>query len=159
MWKLAVPWWELVARAVIIYVFLLVILRMTGRRQVGQLAPFDLVLLLVLSNGVQNAINAGDNSLTAGIVLSVTLIALNVTMANVTWRWRKLEALIEGKPRLLIHNGKMVQQGLAKERITRHEMMAALRDAGVSKIEEVQTAVLETNGHISVQTRKAAKDG
>jgi uncharacterized membrane protein YcaP (DUF421 family) len=103
--------------------------------------------------------NAGDNSLTAGIVLSVTLIALNVTMANITWRWRKVEALIEGKPRLLIHNGKMVHQGLAKERITRHEMMAALRDAGVSRLEDVQTAVLETNGHISVQTRKAAQDG
>ncbi|HEX4592383.1 MAG TPA: hypothetical protein VH120_20805, partial [Gemmataceae bacterium] len=65
MWDLATPWWELTARAVLIYLFLLVLLRLTGKRQVGQLAPFDLVLLLILSNAVQNAMNAGDNSLTA----------------------------------------------------------------------------------------------
>ena len=153
MWKLSVPWWDLVLRAVIVYAFLLIILRLTGRRQVGQLAPFDLVLLLVLSNAVQNAMNAGDNSLLAGIILSVTLIGLNVVMANVTWRWRKIEALIEGKPRLLVHNGKLVHEGLARERITKHEMMAALREAGASKLEDVQTAVLETNGHISVQVK------
>ena len=153
MWKLSVPWWDLVLRAVIVYAFLLIILRLTGRRQVGQLAPFDLVLLLVLSNAVQNAMNAGDNSLLAGIILSVTLISLNMIMANVTWRWRKIEALIEGKPRLLVHNGKLVHEGLARERITKHEMMAALREAGASRLEDVQTAVLETNGHISVQVK------
>jgi uncharacterized membrane protein YcaP (DUF421 family) len=153
MWKLGVPWWELIARAVIIYVFLLVILRLTGKRQVGQLAPFDLVLLLVLSNAVQNAMNGGDNSLTAGILLAVVLIALNVAMANLTWRSRRFEELVEGKPRLLIHNGKLVTRWLAHEKITRHELMAALRDADVHKVEDVQTAVLETSGRITVQPR------
>ncbi len=158
MWKLAVPWWELIARALIIYVFLLVLLRLTGKRQVGQLAPFDLVLLLVLSNAVQNAMNGGDNSITAGLLLALTLIVLNVGMANLTWRSRRLEALFEGKPRVLIHNGKLQLRLLARERITRHELMAALRDAGVSKLEDVGVAVLETSGHISVQPRaKTAK--
>jgi uncharacterized membrane protein YcaP (DUF421 family) len=155
MWKLAVPWWELIARAVIIYVFLLLTLRLTGKRQVGQLAPFDLVLLLVLSNAVQNAMNGGDNSLSAGLLLALTLIALNVLMANLTWRSRRLEELIEGKPRVLIHNGQLLLRYLASEKITRHELMAALRDAGVSKIEDVHVAVLETSGHISVQPRTA----
>ncbi|MFI5208496.1 MAG: DUF421 domain-containing protein [Gemmatimonadales bacterium] len=153
MWKLAVPWWELVARALIIYVFMLVILRLTGKRQVGQLAPFDLVLLLILSNAVQNAMNAGDNSVTAGLLLALTLIALNVGMANLTWRSRRLEALFEGKPRVLVHNGKLQVRWLAREKITRHELMAALRDAGVPKIQDVGVAVLETSGHISVQPR------
>ena len=157
MWKLAVPWWELIARAAIIYVFMLVILRLTGKRQVGQLAPFDLVLLLVLSNAVQNAMNGGDNSLTAGLLLALTLIGLNVLMANLTWRSRRLEEMIEGKPRVLIHNGQLRLTYLASEKITRHELMAALRDAGISKIEDVHVAVLETNGHISVQPRGPGK--
>ena len=153
MWKLAVPWWELIARAFIIYVFMLVILRLTGKRQVGQLAPFDLVLLLILSNAVQNAMNAGDNSVTAGLLLALTLIGLNVLMANLTWRSRRLEKLFEGRPQILIHDGRLQLRVLAKERITRHELMAALRDAGVGKIADVGVAVLETSGRISVQPR------
>src|SRR3989449_11056408 len=105
MWNLLVPWWELVFRGAIVYAFLLVLLRITGKRQVGQLAPFDLVLLLVLSNAVQNAMNAGDNSLTAGLLLSLTPIGPNGLTGNLTWRSRRLEALVEGKPRVLIHNG------------------------------------------------------
>ena len=155
MWKLAVPSWELIARALIIYLFLLVILRLTGKRQVGQLAPFDLVLLLVLSNAVQNAMNGGHNSVTAGLLLALTLIVLNVLMANLTWRSRRLEALLEGKPRVLIHNGKLQVRVLAREKITRHELMGALRDAGAPKVEDVGLAVLETSGHISVQPREA----
>jgi uncharacterized membrane protein YcaP (DUF421 family) len=153
MLNLTVPWWELIARALIIYVFLLIMLRLTGKRQVGQLAPFDLVLLLVLSNAVQNAMNGGDNSLTAGLVLATTLIVLNVLMANLTWRSRRLEELFEGRPRVLIKNGALQLALLARERITRHELMAALRDAGVPRVEDVGMAVLETNGHISVQPR------
>ena len=153
MWKLSVPWWELIARALIIYLFLLVVLRLTGKRQVGQLAPFDFVLLLVLSNAVQNAMNAGDNTVTAGFILVLTLIVLNVGIANLAWRSRRLEALLEGKPRVLIHNGRLQVRLLAREKITRHELMAALRDAGIPKIEDVGVAVLETTGHISVQPR------
>ena len=77
MWKLAEPWWELVIRCTIIYFFILVLLRLSGKRQIGQLAPFDLVLLLILANAVQNAMNAGDNSVLAGIILASTLILLN----------------------------------------------------------------------------------
>src|SRR2546421_10076805 len=99
MWNISLPhWWEFVLRAVIVYIFLIVILRLTGKRQIGQLAPFDLVLLLVLSNSVQNAMNGGDNSLTGGIISALTLIGLNGVVSRITYRSKKLEALIEGRP-------------------------------------------------------------
>ena len=77
MWNIAVPWWELIFRGAVVYIFLLALLRITGKRQVGQLAPFDLVLLLVLANAVQNSMNAGDNSLIGGLITAATLIGLN----------------------------------------------------------------------------------
>jgi uncharacterized membrane protein YcaP (DUF421 family) len=156
MWSLAVPWWQFVARAAIVYVFLIVILRLTGKRQVGQLAPFDLVLLLVISNTVQNAMNAGDNSVTAGLILATTVIALNSVVASLTYRWKRLEKIVEGEPQVLIHNGRLNPRVMARERLTHHELMAALREAGCSTIEDVHAAILENNGHISVLPRPTA---
>ena len=96
MWVLDVPWYELVARAVLVYLFLLVLLRLTGKRQVGQLAPFDLVLLLILSNAVQNAMNGGDNSFTAGALSAAVLVAVNGLVGYATFRSKWLEGLVEG---------------------------------------------------------------
>src|SRR5436190_13770511 len=107
MWLLSIAWWELIVRGLIIYAFLLLILRLTGKRQVGQMAPFDLVLLLVLSNAVQNAMNGGDNSVTAGIITAATLVAMNYLVGLATFKSKKIEALIEGRPQILIHNGKL----------------------------------------------------
>src|SRR6202045_3659380 len=104
MWNLSLPWWEFIIRGLIVYLFLLVLLRLTGKRQVGQLAPFDLVLLLVLSNAVQNAMNGGDNSYTAGVILSSTLIGVNWLVGLATFKWKWLEAMVEGHPIVLIHN-------------------------------------------------------
>ena len=98
MWNLTVPWWEIVLRGVIVYIFLLGLLRITGKRQVGQLAPFDLVLLLVLSNAVQNSMNAGDNSLAGGLLSATTLVALNHLVGLATYRSKRMERLIEGRP-------------------------------------------------------------
>src|SRR5258706_3998888 len=105
MFNIAIPWWELILRGVVVYAFLLIILRISGKRQVGQLAPFDLVLLLVLSNAVQNSMNGGDNSLVGGLISAATLIALNYGIGFVTFRSKKLEAIIEGRPQVIIHNG------------------------------------------------------
>jgi uncharacterized membrane protein YcaP (DUF421 family) len=156
MWTLAVPWWQLVARAAIIYVFLLGLLRLTGKRQVGQLAPFDLVLLLVISNTVQNAMNAGDNSVTAGIVLASAVVGLNYLVAIATYRSKRIEGLVEGEPQVLIHDGRVNEGALRRQRLTRHELMAALRQGGCAAIDEVQAAILENNGHISVVPRTRA---
>src|ERR1700722_12323660 len=98
MFNIALPWWEFIVRGVVVYLFLLVLLRLTGKRQVGQLAPFDLVLLLVLSNAVQNSMNGGDNSITGGMILASTLVALNWCVGWLVYRSKRLEALIEGRP-------------------------------------------------------------
>lgn len=152
MWKLTEPWWELVLRCAIIYFFLLLLLRISGKRQIGQLAPFDLVLLLVLSNAVQNAMNAGDNSLLAGIILASVLVALNYLTGLATYKSKGLEALVEGRPEILIHNGKLFESVMRSQQITHHELNAALRDAGCASIEEVHFAVLENNGKITVRS-------
>jgi uncharacterized membrane protein YcaP (DUF421 family) len=150
MWHIAVPWWEMIVRAVVVYGFLLVLLRLTGKRQVGQLAPFDLVLLLVLSNAVQNSMNAGDNSLVGGLLSAATLIALNYVVGVATYRSKKLETVIEGRPQVLIHNGKLFEDVMARALLTHHELNAALRQAGCTCIEDVHAAILENNGSISV---------
>ena len=153
MWNLSLPWWEFIVRAMIVYVFLLFILRLTGKRQTGQLAPFDLVLLLVLSNAVQNAMNGGDNSVLGGIVSATTLIALHYAVAFVTFKSKTLEAWIEGTPRTLIHNGVLNEAVMRSELLTHHELAAALRSAGCTGIEHIHVATLENNGQITVSLR------
>ena len=153
MWQLSIPWWEFVLRAVIVFVFLMVLLRLTGRRQVGQLAPFDLVLLLVLSNALQNAINGGDNSILGGIISAVTLVGVNWLVGYATFRSKKLARTIEGRPEVLIHNGHVYRDVMAREHLTQSELDAALRQAGCASVEDVHFAMLENNGQISVRIR------
>ncbi len=159
MLNMAVPWWELVVRGIIVYIFLLALLRITGKRQVGQLAPFDLVLLLVLANAVQNSMNAGDNSLIGGLITAATLVCLNFVVGLVTQRYKSLEAVIEGRPQVLIHNGKLFGDVMAKAQLTHHELKSALRRSGCASIEEVHSAILENNGSISVVPVKAKENG
>jgi uncharacterized membrane protein YcaP (DUF421 family) len=153
MWTIAIPVWELVFRGTIVYVFLLVLLRVTGKRQIGQLAPFDLVLLLVLSNAVQNSMNGGDNSLVGGLISAATLVALNYSLGYAIYKSKKLEALVEGRPQVIIHNGRVFEDVMRSAKLTHHELSAALRAAGCNSTEEVQAAILENNGSISVVPR------
>lgn len=153
MWNTSIVWYEFIIRGIIVYVFLLVLLRVTGKRQVGQLAPFDLVLLLVLSNAVQNSMNGGDNSVTGGLISAATLVAMNWGIGYLTYKNKTLEGMVEGRPQVLIHNGKLYEEVLKKERLTHHELIAALRDAGCSCVEDVHVAFLENNGAISVVSK------
>src|SRR3954447_26481466 len=127
MLNMTVPWWELILRSAIVYGTLIVILRATGKRQVGQLAPFDLVLLLVLSNAVQNSMNGGDNSLVRGLISAVRLIALNYVVGYATFKSKQIEAIVEGRPLIVIHNGQVFEDVLAHAQLTHHELAAALR--------------------------------
>ena len=154
MWLTSIPWWEFILRGIIVYVFLIVILRLTGKRQIGQLAPFDLILLLVLSNAVQNAMNGGDNSITGGLISAATLITINGIVSRITHKSKTLERIIEGRPELLIHNGKLFNEVMEREKLTHHELNAALRAAGCSSIHEVHYAVLENTGQICVHPKK-----
>lgn len=153
MWNISVPWWELVVRCIIVYVFLILLLRLSGKRQLGQLAPFDLVLLLVLSNSVQNSMNAGDNSLIGGLVSAGVLVGLNYLVSRLTFRSKLIEQIIEGRPQVLIHNGKIFEEVMKRAQLTHHELNAALRDAGCSYANDVHMAILENTGAISVVPR------
>ena len=155
MWTIGLPHWsEFVVRAGVVYLFLLILLRMTGKRQVGQMAPFDLVLLLVLSNAVQNSMNGGDNSLVGGLISAATLVGINWVVSWMTFRSKRLEQIIEGRPTILIHDGKIDQKEMSRAQMTQHELNAALRAYGVSEIEAVRFAILENNGHVTVVPRK-----
>ena len=160
MWTHSLPhWWEFICRAVIVYFFLMVLLRLTGKRQVGQLAPFDLVLLLVLSNALQNSMNGGDNSITGGMLLAVTLVAINWLIGWMTFRSKPLEHLIEGRPVILIHNGHVNRRAMRRTQMTMHEVESALRGAGCCGPDDVRYAVLENNGEVTVVRREKHKPG
>jgi uncharacterized membrane protein YcaP (DUF421 family) len=155
MLNMSVPWWEFLLRGVVVYVVLIALLRLTGKRQVGQLAPFDLVLLLVLSNAVQNSMTAGDNSLVGGLISAATLVSINWIAGLATFRSKRLAAFIEGRPQVLIHNGSLFEEVMDRAKLTHHELNAALRRSGVTCVEDVHSAILENNGSISVTPRSA----
>ncbi|UIF86120.1 DUF421 domain-containing protein [Cupriavidus sp. UYPR2.512] len=154
MWNLSAPWWEFVLRALIVYGAVLILLRLSGKRQIGQLTPFDLVLLLVISNAVQNAMNGGDNSVGAGLILAVTLVGANAMMGILTWRFRKLELLVEGRPQVLIHDGKVYRDVMQQQHISFEDLNKALRHAGCDSVRQVHFAILETDGTVSVKRRE-----
>ena len=153
MWNLSLPWWEFIVRGLIVYGFLLILLRITGKRQVGQMAPFDLVLLLVLSNAVQNSMNGGDNTLVGGIISAGTLVGVNFLVGYLTFRNKKMEALVEGRPVVLIHNGKIIHKAMDEVKMTTHELNASLRAGGCTTADEVLVAVMENSGQITVIPR------
>lgn len=160
MWAIELPhWWHLVVRGVVVYAFLLVLLRFTGKRQIGQMAPFDLVLLLVLSNSVQNAMNGGDNSITSGVILATTLVAANWIVGWLTFRSKRIESLVEGRPVLLVHNGTVDHRAMRSVQMTIHELNASLRASGCAGPEEVRFALLENSGHVTVIPKPKPESG
>ena len=154
LFQLSAPWWHFVLRACAIYVLVMVLIRVSGKRAVGQFTPFDLVLLILIGNAVQNGINGGDNSLTGAAIMATTLIALNYGVAFVTSRNRKVEKFVEGVPVVLARNGKIFDHVLRRELVSREDFREALRMNGVEDVSEVELALLETNGSISVVKKK-----
>lgn len=161
MWKLFIPEIsiaEKMLRSGVVYLFLLLAFRFTGKRQVGQLTPFDLVVLLIISNVVQNAVIGNDNSLGGGFIGAVTILALNYGVTEVTYRSKRARRLLEAPPTILIHNGRILQENLRRERITLDELLAALRRNGLVEPAQARYAVLEENGGISVIPWPAAAE-
>jgi uncharacterized membrane protein YcaP (DUF421 family) len=155
MWNqifaLGVPLAEKVLRPIAVYAFLVVVLRVFGKRELAQLNPFDLVVLLSLSNTVQNAIIGNDNSLTGGLVGAFTLLAVNYLVVRYLFRHRRLDQIFEGKPTLLVDCGKIVKGALAKELLTRAELMTVLHRQGFGSLHDVERCVLEPGGVFYVQ--------
>ncbi|MCE0522265.1 MAG: DUF421 domain-containing protein [Methylacidiphilales bacterium] len=150
MWNLSLPWWEFVARALLVYSFLLIILRLTGKRQIGQMSPFDLVLLLVLSNAVQNSMNGGDNTVLGGMILAGTLVAFNALLGVVTHYSPAAGKWVEGTPEILVYDGRVMKKTMEREGLSMDELEGAMRVAGCEKVEDVHLATMEVNGQISI---------
>ena len=148
-----IAFWEKVVRSVVVYLFILVAFRFTGKRQVGQLTPFDLVVLLLIWNVAQNAAIGPETSPTGGFIGAPVILMLNGGIAEVTFRSKRARRLLEASPTLLVHNGRILHAALARERVTLDDLHAALRRAGVIAASEVRSAVLQENGAISVVPR------
>jgi uncharacterized membrane protein YcaP (DUF421 family) len=136
-------------RTTVIYAVVLVGVRLSGKREVGQMTPFDLTLLLLISNSVQNAMTGPDTSLLGGVVAASTLLLLNYLIADVSGANRHFRKVIQGQPSLLVHDGKVIESHMAKEHVSMDELERALREHGISSCHDVALAVLEVDGSIS----------
>lgn len=152
LFSLSAPWWQFVLRAVVIYVVVMLLVRFSGKRAVGQFTPFDLVLLILMGNAVQNGMNGGDNSLTGALILAGCLIALNYGVAWLTARSPSLQRIVEGKPVVLARNGQLYRDVLQEQLVSKADFHEAMREAGCPDLAKVRLAVLETNGKISIMT-------
>ena len=158
MFVLALPVLEKIARPIVVYFFLVIGLRLAGKRELAQLNPFDLVVLLTLSNTVQNAIIGEDNSVTGGLIGAATLLLVNYLVVRFLFEHERLDLMVEGKPTVLIEDGKLRTDQLAKEVITRAELEAAAHRQGFATLEEVERAVIEPGGTLSFLGKKPAPE-
>lgn len=149
-------WQERAIRAVAVYLFLLVAIRMFGRRELGQLTAFDIIVLLTLSNMLQNAMIGNDNSLLGGLLGAVVLLVANLLLAHVVFRRRDVERFVEGEARILIRDGHLLSDALRRELLTEQDLLSAIRREGLERFEDVHLAVSEPNGMISVIPRQRA---
>ncbi len=140
---------QIVLRTGVIYLLVLIGVRLSGKREVGQMTPFDLTLLLLLSNSVQNAMTGPDTSLAGGAVAASTLLILNYFVADVSGANRRFRRLIQGQPSLLVHDGKAIESHLAREHVSMDELDRAMREHGIATRDQVALAVLEVDGSIS----------
>ncbi len=144
---------DIVLRSAVIYIVVIVGLRLLGKKHVAQLTIVDLVLILLISNAVQNAMVGDDTSLIGGVIAAVTLLAVNAVLTYVLYRYRPADMLLEGTPTLLVHNGDALRAHLAQEKITEEELERVIREHGIGSIREVKSAVMEVDGSISVVPR------
>ncbi len=140
---------EIVLRTVVIYLVVLVGVRLSGKREVGQMTPFDLVLLLLISNSVQNAMTGPDTSVLGGIAAAITLLIMNYLVAEVAGTNRRFRRFVEGQPSLLVHDGKVIEPHMAKEHVSMDQLQRAMREHGINTYHDLALAVLEVDGSIS----------
>jgi uncharacterized membrane protein YcaP (DUF421 family) len=153
MFHLPLPVVEKVLRATFVYLFLIVALRVAGKRELAQLSTTDFVVLLAVANAVQNAIIGTDDSVTGGVVGALTLFVLNGALAVLLWRSARARRLVEGTPTVLVKNGKVLHENLRREHITQAELRVAVQRQNADDLDEVEEAVLEPGGAIVVKSR------
>jgi uncharacterized membrane protein YcaP (DUF421 family) len=158
MFVLGLPILEKILRPVFVYAFLVIGLRLSGKRELVQLNPFDLVVLLTLSNTVQNAIIGDDNSVSGGIIGATSLLVVNYLVVRFLYDHRKLDQLVEGRPDILMKGGQLIKRNMKKELITREQLEAAARKQGFASLSEIEECVLEPGGVLCFVGKKPATD-
>ncbi len=154
----SVPLWEIVLRTAVVYISVLTLLRFAGKRELGQMSVSDLVVILVIANAVQNAMNGGDNSLTAGLVAAATLVGMNLLVSRVAGRLPHfLSHLIIEEPTLLMKDGKLLEAAAKGEHISREDIEMSAREHGIADLREVSEAILEPDGSISIIPKEGGK--
>jgi uncharacterized membrane protein YcaP (DUF421 family) len=151
MFQMPLPLLEKLARPVIVYIVLVLLLRLFGKRELAQLNPFDLVVLLSLSNTVQNAIIGEDNSVTGGVIGAIGLLAINWLVVRVLFRSKRLTRALEGRATILVRNGQIDQKALERESLTREELLEVIHRQGFEYIHQVHKCELEPNGTFYVE--------
>jgi len=153
----SVPLWEIVLRTVVVYIAVFALLRVAGKRELGQMSVTDLVVILVIANAVQNSLNGGDTSLIGGIVAAATLVAMNVILDRFGRRVPFLERLVRSEPALLMQDGTFIDKNLEREDITRDEIAMSAREHGIGDLSQVSEAILEPDGSISIIPNEGAR--
>lgn len=156
MFHLGIDWWEVVLRTAIVYAALVGAFRFFGKREIGQMTPFDLVVILLIANAVQNAMVGTDTSVTGGLIAAVTLLVFNYGVQFVRSRVPAFRKLVEGQPAVLISDGKVMDSTLHKEGIDIDDVLQAIREHGLEGVPDVRLAVLEVDGSISIVPTTAA---
>ena len=156
MFHMMVPVAEKMLRPVVVYIFLVAVLRVFGKRELAQLNPFDLVVLLSLSNTVQNAIIGDDNTVTGGLIGAFTLLAVNYFVVRFIFKHRRLDQVIEGSPTVLIENGQVCRDALAKELLTESELRVVAHRQGFKNLDEIEQCVIEPGGTFFVEGKQPA---
>ena len=146
------PWWEFIARGAVIYLVLLLLVRLSGKRSVGQFTPFDLVVVLLLSEAVSNGLSGGDDSVSGGLIVAATLVGLNYGLGVITSRWPRAEEIVEGREVLLGRNGVLYKDVMRRQRVSEADVHKVLRENDCL-LKEMRCAFLEADGSISVIKR------
>ena len=142
---------ESVIKAAVVYLFLLVLFRISGKRTLAEVTPFDLVLLLIISEATQQALVDTDNSMINAVLLVSTLVGLNIILSEVKVRWRRAEHVLDSKPLLIVENGKPIDEHMKRERVDVDDVLDTARENhGIHELADIQYAILERNGKISI---------
>lgn len=159
LFELGMPWWEFVLRAVAVYVVVLLMVRLSGKRTVGQFTPFDLLVVVLLGTAVQNSLIGEDTSLLGGLILAATLLGLNWSVGKLSSRSRRFDEMVEGKPVILVRHGHLFRDELARQSLSEHDFAIARRSAGYAALGDIALAVLESSGEITFIRRKERAGG
>lgn len=154
MFDMQAPWWEFIVRATVVYLVLLLMVRVTGKRTVGQFTPFDLIVVMLLSEGVSGSLNGQDESLPGGLIVAATLVVLDMAIALATSRSTRADAVLQGNPVLIGRDGVIYDDVLKHQRVPRSDVDKALRGADCD-IEDMRMAILEADGNINIMKKQA----